>query len=153
MPRNKPIDRLFKRVKVAENGCWEWVGSKRPDGYGVAWLNGQKERAHRAFYALLVAPVPAQAVVCHSCDNRICVNPQHLFVGDRNINNQDCVAKQRHAFGEKNGRAKISAAQASEIKYSTESQAFVAKKFGVNQSTVSRIRAGQRRSLELLGAL
>lgn len=94
-------------------GCWIWTAA-RDQGYGVI-ASDISARAHRVSWVLHCGPIPDGMVVCHKCDVRSCVNPDHLFLGTRNDNNQDCRSKDRHAKGERMGNARLSQAQVAEI--------------------------------------
>lgn len=91
-------------AKVDKSGeCWLWTAAPDPDGYGRFKIDGRKDRAHRVSYALHFGGVPEGKCVCHDCpggDNRLCVNPAHLFLGTRLDNNLDMTAKGRVRHGE-----------------------------------------------------
>ena len=74
--------------------CWQWTGSLDTTGYGNAWTGNGCARAHRLSYAMLVKE-PAEQFVLHRCDNRACVRPEHLFLGDAEDNMQDAISKGR----------------------------------------------------------
>jgi hypothetical protein len=137
------------KTSIQENGCWLWLGFKRHDGYGLIWLNGKHQRAHRVAFEHRNGKVDPEAIICHRCDNPSCINPDHMFVGTTADNIRDCVVKKRHAFGERNGHAKLTSAQVAAIRAnSIATHQALAEQFGVRQSTVSRIRAGTRRALD-----
>ena len=99
MPNN--IDEFWNRVKKG-NDCWEWLGGKDRDGYGrynltVSYENLSKKwyGAHRLSYTLTKGNIPKGKVICHSCDNPGCVNPDHLWVGTQQDNVRDMDQKNR----------------------------------------------------------
>lgn len=84
-------EKFFKKVKVVQSGCWEWQGRLNQSGYGET---GRHSRAHRVSFAIHFHD-PGEFHVCHKCDNRKCVNPDHLFLGNDLDNMRDMILKGR----------------------------------------------------------
>lgn len=158
MARKKPVLGRFEALFVPEpnTGCWLWLGSHNGGGYGMFSAGRRMVGAHRVAYELYMGPVPPNEsyhglCVCHSCDQRSCVNPAHLFLGTQKENIQDMVRKGRSHYsrGPRPNcrppvRAKLTLEQVEYIRRSTGSQRTIASEFGVHQSVVSRIRSGKR---------
>lgn len=130
--------------------CWLWTGCIKQDGYGQFYLDNKlKPRqvtAHRFSWIVANGSVPEGRLVCHTCDTRLCVNPAHLFLGSVADNNRDAVAKRRHAFGSRNGGAKLSESDAVAIRSAFaagEIQAGIAGRFGVSRHAVQRVCIGE----------
>ena len=140
---------------VAESGCWVWDGSRDNNGYGQlarGRSNGRNYvpiKASRAAYMAWVGPVADHEVVCHRCDNPPCINPAHLFLGDRAANNQDMANKRRSANGERKRLHRLTDDQVEEIRqrYARGGvlQRELAAEYGVSQQLVGLIADGRRR--------
>lgn len=105
---------FWRRVdKNGPNGCWVWQGYCQRFGHG--WL-GHRGLAHRYAWELLRGPLPQGKCLLHHCDNPPCVNPDHLYIGDRRDNTRDRVKRGRHARGEATRRNKLTAEQVQEIR-------------------------------------
>jgi len=94
------------------HACWVWNGAKDTRGYGVLYTGSNPQNrylAHRLSYHLHKGKFPKESCVLHTCDNRPCVNPEHLFLGTIADNNRDRDKKGRLvcAKGEKHGEAKL----------------------------------------------
>lgn len=131
--------------KLDHNQCWNWKTGRFSDGYGQFRFNGRSIGAHRFSYMVYVGDVPKHLSVCHTCDNKLCVNPTHLFLGTTADNHADRDRKGRQARGERQGSAKLTAFKVRTIRrlYCYGSRDLgtggLAKKFGVSQQLVVRI--------------
>lgn len=138
--------RFFAQVDKRD-GCWAWSSAKDKDGYGMfrGDVNGvQYTRAHRFSWAFhSQAVIPDGMVVCHSCDNPECCNPEHLRLGTHQDNQRERRSKGRHGPN-RTPAAKLTESQVREIRLSNENQSELAARFGVTQTTVSDIK--RRRS-------
>lgn len=73
LPRN-----MQNKIRVADSGCWEWIGARNSKGYGSVGVLGSSQSTHRVAYELLVGTIPEGLQIDHLCRNKACCNPEHL---------------------------------------------------------------------------
>ena len=136
--------RFWKRVQQDTSGCWLWIGSISHNGYGQLWIARRKVMAHRHSWEWHFGPIQSGKMICHKCDVRNCVNPDHLFIGTALENNRDCLRKGRAAIGSKNGQSKLTEDKVRRIKALPPNSNLwrVAELLGVNRSTIERVLRG-----------
>ena len=144
--RTPPLIRFERFVMPEPNtGCWLWLGYCDKDGYGHFSVDRSVAPvgAHRVSYEFYRGPVPRHLLVLHKCDVPACVNPDHLFVGTQKKNIADMYRKGRgpRRKGEMNPRARLSDEDIRAIRLSAENQNALARRFGVTQSNISRIKS------------
>jgi len=138
------MKRFFEKLTPGP-GCWEWQAGYRSSGYGGFHTGGKERLAHRVMWEMAFGDIPEGMVIMHSCDNRRCVNPEHLSLGSHAENMKDMVDKGRSAKGEKSWTAKLTEADVCVIrrrKSLGESVFELAKEYGVHRSTVYRLCSG-----------
>lgn len=104
MKKTDPRHRLDGQTLKDSSGCWLYTGSKSHNGYGHFRIGRKTFRAHRIAWELAFGAIPEGVRVLHTCDQRACVNPEHLFLGTQLDNMADCKAKGRNARGAGHGR-------------------------------------------------
>lgn len=133
------LDRFWEKVDVqGEDDCWEWQASFATTGYGQIMKSpGKLVRAHRVSCELAHGESELHAL--HTCDNRKCCNPTHLYWGTNQRNMHD--ARDRNRAGSKQ---KLTAEQAAEIRSSTEPVNVLATRYGISRWQVTNIRSGRQ---------
>jgi hypothetical protein len=147
--RGHPEVRFWKFVKnSSHNECWEWTGTQNHSGYGLYTVGDGKRRrkthsAHRYSWVLKFGPVPDGLFVCHRCDNRSCVNPDHLFLGTAKDNMVDASDKMRMSHGEHHHETTLTEEMVTALRaeYATtgKSTRDLAQEFGISPSSAWRI--------------
>lgn len=135
---------FWKRVAIlGHDECWEWRGCKTDSGYAQIWINKRGYYVHRIAWLLTHGDIPEGVFVLHRCDNRICVNLNHLFLGSHQDNMDDKVSKgrQHHPRGELHGAAKLTDETVLRIRgmYPLYNQYQLSEMFGVSQAHISHI--------------
>jgi len=130
------------------SGCIEAAGYDNGDGYkyGSFYIDGKIRRVtlHRLSYMVHIGDVPQGMCVMHSCDNRSCINPEHLSVGTRKQNTQDMIAKGRCSRRTGKGRGKLTAEEVNQIRNSKLSSYKLAEIYPVSAAHIRRIKRGTR---------
>lgn len=147
--------RFWAKVRKTKS-CWLWIAGLGRGGYGKFGVRGNRTvAAHRYAYETQIGPIPDGLLVCHDCDNHLCVRPSHLFLGTHKDNTQDAIKKGRFASGnrhpsctrpeyvrrgEAQNTAKLTAVKVAAIrKRPADNQSLLANEFGVSQALISRV--------------
>lgn len=140
-------DRFWAKVdKGRDDECWEWKAGLSMGGYGKYSLKGNTVLAHRMSYVMANGDIPNGLFVCHSCDNRKCVNPNHLWLGSSQDNATDCLNKNRTLKGESNGNSKLNNEQVLKIRSlirDGRSISSIARDFNISNPIIANIRDGK----------
>lgn len=111
------IHRRFKKYYTeSSSGCWNWTASIQNSGYGKFRVGDKMMSSHRVSYLIYKGEIPENMNVCHKCDNKLCVNPDHLFLGSQADNIRDKIKKGRQTNGEKAWNAKLTKTQVKVIR-------------------------------------
>ena len=137
------MDRLLARCSKS-TGCWEWNGSSDAKGYGRINIGNKPMLVHRTSWEVFRGPIPNGMYVLHRCDNPRCIRPEHLFLGDQQMNMDDKAAKKRHRYGVSRGSdhgcSKLTEKQVREIRASSGPSRIVAENYGISGRQVRDIR-------------
>ena len=149
-PKPIPVETRFWKHVAKTDTCWLWTAFRLNGRYGTFGIGSEtdatkrKVYVHRFAYTLLIGPIPAGMVVCHTCDVPHCVNPAHLFLGTQadNLSDMDAKGRRRAGQGIRHARAKLTAKDAATIRDSDLGTAALAQAYGVHKSTILRVRNG-----------
>lgn len=152
--QSRPVESWFlDRVKRhPRTGCWEWQRGTNRKGYGSVRFGGRSfptYLAHRVSYVLFCGDLADGVFVCHACDNPLCVNPVHLFVGDQQANMDDMRRKGRWGgpVGERSQFAKLTAADVVVIRQrygNGESPIAIGRDYGITYNAVFLVATGRK---------
>lgn len=136
-------------VKDETTGCWNWIKSVDTHGYGLFFsVTAKFRQAHKWAWVLYVGAIPDGAHTLHRCDNRRCVNPAHLFLGDQSANMADRQAKGRQSKGmppkTMTRHSKLTPELALAIRADSRPYAVIAQEFGVSVGAVNKIKSRER---------
>ena len=134
--------RFWEKIKKSPNGCWEWLGTKDKNGYGRIRFYGKIQYTHILSYRMNKGEIVKGLEVCHKCDNRSCVNPDHFFLGTQAENCLDAKQKGRMHFGFKLKKEEVLSIvdfHSKGINCKT-----IAKMFKISDSCVTAIIRGER---------
>lgn len=145
-------ERLLSRIKYVGE-CWEYQGRKDKDGYGIlSEKSFGSQRAHRASFIAFKGEIKEGYMICHTCDNPPCINPDHLYQGTAKDNARDMLErglfpigenKKKGSAGEKNSHAKLTEKEVKEIRISRNPIPYLSKKYRVSESSIRNIILGK----------
>jgi hypothetical protein len=143
-------ERFEQKVRKTET-CWYWLGPVSNSGYGLMSFSKKRRSAHRLSFELFNGEIPLGMCICHRCDNKICVNPTHLFIGTYADNNRDCANKGRannsgNLRGDNHPRATLtesSARMAKSLASSGVKKTVIAERLKVNPSVIYDVCNGR----------
>jgi hypothetical protein len=141
-------ERFDEKWEHGPNGCWNWRFANPLGRANTFSLNGHIMRAYRAGFIIYRGPIPEGRIVCHACDNPMCVNPDHLWLGSHADNRNDALAKQRDntARGEQMPSAKLTEDDVRTIRATVGKRGTVraaARHYGVTHSSIQDIIKGK----------
>lgn len=145
MESNHLPDRFWKKVqKISDGDCWNWIGAKDQDGYGIYSHNKKTVRTHRLLASVAHGEIGNGRIVMHLCDNPSCCNPAHLVIGSiqENVSDREKKGRRSPPRGEMHRSSKITKAQSLDIRKSSLTERELAKIYGIGKTQVGDIRRG-----------
>lgn len=142
MPKRPVTPETFWSRFDKTGSCWLWTGARISKGYGTVKLQRRSKLTHRVAWEWTYGPIPQGLWVLHRCDQPACGRPEHLFLGTHADNERDKAQKGRHAQGERNGLAVLTASDVIEIRArraAGELYRTIAKAFNITPTTACRI--------------
>ena len=137
---------FFSNITKDENGCWNWSAYIATTGYGMFRFRQRNTKAHRVSYVIHRGEIPDGLHVLHKCDNRKCVNPDHLFLGTNADNMRDMALKGRAVKGSAHKRSRLTEPQVAEVLVLKQQYGVpcyrIAACVGVDKSTIEQIVRG-----------
>lgn len=149
------LKKSYDKHVIRKDGCWDWKGPKDKGGYPVMSCRAGigSDRGHRSSWVIHNGKIPEKMFVCHKCDNPICTNPEHLWLGTHKENNDDKISKGRAKYksppimkGSSNPSSRLSEEQITEIKLLIGkglTSRDIGKQYGVSKTTILRIKTGE----------
>lgn len=99
--RIKDPSDLIARTKINENGCMEWQNGLTTKGYACVCYQAKTQTAHRLIWKMINGEIPLDKQINHKCDNRKCINIDHLYLGTQKENIKDQLDRNRHRHSNK----------------------------------------------------
>ena len=143
----KPLDERVKKRFLGKvektNGCWNWIACyHRSTGYGRFGYNGKTEGAHRVSYMIYNGRISKGMSVLHKCNNKLCVNPNHLYLGNARDNARDRNEAGSTLFGEDHQNSKLRTKDVLEIRTLGKNgmlHKYIAEFYNIGRATVTKI--------------
>jgi hypothetical protein len=136
------VDKNGPIVRTELGPCWTWTAFVAPHGYGMFGFSGRVWLAHRVSWVITNGEIPDLMLVCHRCDNRICVNTDHMFLGTHADNAADMENKGRgsHRYGTDHYASKLTPDDVRAIRASSDTTATLARRYAMSHQGMRNVR-------------